>query len=363
MVKSVQDLLYSELTNKIAKEMPILTNMVIELETSRPFDQINIAVTHVVVNNSCPMLAALKAGGANVTICSIPDLRQDEQIMQALPEYGFNITTEIGSIDVDYALDCGGYFAETTSPPHGVVEVTRSGIHKYEQIKPQYSLIDVDSSRCKLLETFIGNPISVHQAMKKYELSDDFLHDSLLVILGFGKIGRGNARYFQNLVGKLIVLDISEKVVTKAKSLGFSAYQITDDIDMNSSYLKKADILISATGYKDTVSNYFHSSALTSCVKINLGAVDEFGVDYSDTDILGGKRNPFNFTMDPPTPSKFIDAILALQVYGLRYLVEKNTELPRDRIIIPELYDLKVYDEFIRHNMEYQDLIEKYFEL
>ncbi|MCE7735677.1 MAG: hypothetical protein GPJ54_12415 [Candidatus Heimdallarchaeota archaeon] len=333
--------------------MPIHRTLIEEYRKTKPFEDVNIAVAHVLVPNTLPMIVAMIFGGANITVTNCCPPTQDDFVIRFLNKIGCNVDLELKSANnYDYAIDCGGYFANSL-PKIGSVEVTRSGIHKYNEIIDKsknfnIQILSADDSKCKLIETFIGNPIAVLRGIEIFVNPniDEYLKEKSVVIMGFGKIGSGLARLFRKYTG-VLVLDINPRVLEKAEALGFETYLITDDTERNSSAVQNYQILMSATGFPNVITTNFIKSKLKFDLCLNIGAVDEFGDDYNEKEVFMSKDKPFNFNLNPPTDNLYIDPILAAHVDGLRYLIENKFSPGMHNL--PESVDnriIKLFEKF-----------------
>lgn len=322
-----------ELFTSQISSMPIFQELHNQYETIRPFTGVKVAIAHVLVPNTVPLILSCAIGGAELLVTSYEGLSPNPRVVSLLQENG--ITVQLDKTDVseyDVAIDCGGFFAGNP-PKYGVVEVTRSGILEYEKMLNRV-IINVDSGKSKMLETFFGNPISVLNTLEHFfGDKETYLKNKIVGIFGFGKIGKGNARLFKQYCS-VKVFDIDPKAIELAKHLGYDTCLVEKDTKVPKEEIT-IDILISATGFHGVISQYFTKQDLDGVLLLNLGAVDEFGDDYNEDEVFKSKHYPFNFNSDPPTPNMFIDAILAAQVEGLRYLVTSKLKpglypIPKD---------------------------------
>lgn len=341
--------------------MPIFAELIKIYSKEKPFIGKKIIIAHVLVPNTIPLMATILSGGGDVTVTeSSPAI--DQQAVDAMEELGCRVVLHKRTAEeFDYALDIGGLFANSL-PRLGVIEVTRSGYYKYNKVADEIVILNTDDSICKLLETFLGNPKSVLKGIEKF-LGKNYLSNKAVAILGFGKIGRGIARLFSKYC-RVLVLDISESAVNKAKSLKFESIQISTDKIENSSFLTDIDVLISCTGITNVVTDYFVKEKVQHVkIKLNLGAVDEYGSDYNEDEVFMSKDRPFNFNLHPPTENMYIDPILSAQVEALQYLVKHNN-LVKGIHPLPSKIDKFLLDKFrIFHpNEEIKD-IKTYFDI
>ena len=337
-------------------DMPIFKQLLNDYATEKPFEGLNVIIAHVLVPNTLPLIATIKEGGADVTIIpSSPAI--NEKVIKILDAVGTPINFKLKSATgFDYALDVGGIFSNKL-PKYGVIEVTRSGVHKYLKRKDYIAIISSDDSKCKLLETFIGNPQSTLLGIKKFIGDPEtVLKNKTLAVLGFGKIGRGIARLFRNYCS-ILVCDINDEVLTKASELGFFTFKIINDKQKNYESVNKVDFVISCTGFADSVSKNFNK--LSHPKLLNLGNYDEFGPDYSAEEVFMSKDRPFNFNNDPPTANRYIDPILASQVLALNYMIEQKP--PNGFYALPKEIDEKLINLFLKFNHESLEDFNVYF--
>jgi len=74
------------------------------------------------------------------------------------------------------------------------------------------------------------------------------------------------------------------------------------------------------------------------------------------------KDRPFNFNLNPPTPNRYIDAILSAQVEGLRYLISEDP-LKNKIQPLPKEIDNFILTQFKKFNDEDINDIYYYFDL
>jgi S-adenosylhomocysteine hydrolase len=343
------------------KKMPIHQSLISEY-TKYDFSQWEIGIAHVFAPNTLPMLVALATTNADLTIILENGNAYDKQTIEIMKDAGFKIELSANQ-QYDFVIDCGGYFAGRT-PRLGSVEVTRSGIHKYSDLDTiDFRLLDADNTKSKLIETFLGNPEAVERTFGLFiDQHLEYLENKLFAIIGFGKIGRGLAARFRRH-GEVLIVDINPQILDKASSLGYNTYLMTNSKEMNSDKLANYDIIFTATGHPAIGSNYFLKYKLANSLKINIGAVDEWGDQYTDQDVFHSKFIPFNFNLTPPTDSRYIDPILAAQLEGLRFLIENNQNLQKGYIQFPAAIDNKITNEYQKYWNADLSILTRYFDI
>ncbi|MHA2252533.1 MAG: NAD-binding protein [Candidatus Kariarchaeaceae archaeon] len=358
--KTIEVFENSKLFQTQLAEMPIFQYLIKDYQKSQPFLDKNIAIAHVLVPNILPMIYSVIIGGGKVTITNCCPPTIDNATIDLLTEAGCTVNLDLPSAkEFDYALDCTAHFVDF-APKYGVVEVTRTGIHRYKQKASSTIVVNVDNTKSKMIETFIGNPKAVLRGINTFiEDPHTYLSGKTMAIIGFGKIGRGLARLFKQYC-RIIVVDIDDRALNIAERLNFETVKLIEDKQLNTENIKTTDIFITSTGHPGVVSNRFIKSSLNASLFLNVGASDEYGDDYSVEEVFMSKDKPFNFNLIPPTENKYIDPILAAQVEGLRYLV--STQLETGIHDLPHVLDQELVDMFVKYNQEDLSDIELYFD-
>jgi S-adenosylhomocysteine hydrolase len=348
-------------------QMPIFKELIPTLIKTRPFEGNKIAIAHVLVPNCLPLIFSITAGGGDITVTPYSNNFKVKPKVQEILNF-LDIKLDLTLEDVsefDFALDCAGKFIKNT-PKFGIVELTRSGILKYLENSAGVPIVNVDDSITKIIETFFGNGEALYQAIKSFiGQPENILQNEKVAILGFGKIGRGSARKLKTLCD-VIICDVDEEALKLAKKLGFKIVKISSNPQENSKAIGKVKLFITATGINHVVSSFFDKNLLKSDYLINLGAEDEFGPNYNEAEVFMSKYFPFNFNLEPPTPSKFIDPILASQVYALKYLISNSMSIgihplskKIDQYLVSKFSELNQFDisDLKLYFFEYKDEI------
>jgi adenosylhomocysteinase len=357
---SVDDLLESPLVKQQLLDMPLFREIISEYSMSKPFKGQKIAIAHVLVPNTLPLIISCIVGGAEVKITDCVPPKNDPEVLELLHSAGYTVDHEFrDATDFDYAIDVNAYFRDLP-PKKGISEITRSGIHKYMMQPLKTPVINCDDSIVKTIETFIGNPLAVERAFDRFiGPHNELLSDKKVVVLGFGKIGRGLARIFTEYA-RVLVLDVDDKVLSKARKLGFETGLIIEDKNENNKFLSDAKVIFTATGHPNVVSTFFDKEAVQASYLLNIGAVDEFGEQYSKDEVFMSKNIPFNFNLTPPTGNKYIDPILVAHVKAIEHMIREN--IIRTEIIpFPKFIDNELLSKFEKYNHPVEDLIRKYF--
>lgn len=339
-------------------QMPIHKELMDKYSQTDIFSGYSVGFAMVLAPNTLPMILMISSSADQFTIVLESGNSYDPNTAGLLKDAGYDIVKH-RQTGFDLVVDCGGYFA--TSHAEGSVEVTRSGIHSYEKQSNDIIVIDSDNSKSKLIETFLGNPKAVIKAIEKYKGTPKvYLQGKKVAVVGYGKIGRGLAREFAKYC-PVKVFDVSEKALSVASKYNYETYQINEDKKANSVAIASSNIILTATGIENVMTNYFNKEQIVGSLKLNVGAVDEWGSDYNENDVFKSKHKPFNFNLTPPTPSKYIDPILAAQTEGLQYLANNLGSLTTGIHPLPVSIDKQIVDKFDKIYGGESKVIDRYF--
>ncbi|MBF0104696.1 MAG: NAD-binding protein [Deltaproteobacteria bacterium] len=342
--------------------MPIMRGIADACRRYRPFVGQRVALSHVMVPNTLPLILSLLQGGARLVVsnCFPPALSKEVLALLRTAGVSVELSYPLVAQAADFVLDCGGSLAGQHKAK-GVVEVTRTGYHKYKSYADETVIVNIDDSLTKYIEDFFGTSTALIRALNYYLGSArEYLGSRTVAVVGFGKVGRGIASQLKHKARHVVVLDVSEEAVKIARRLGFEAVLISKDVFSNTTGLKSADIVISCTGHKGAIGASFDKKGIENKLLINMGAEDEFGDQYSSSEIFHSKETAINFNLNPPTENMYIDAILAAQIEGLYYLI--NHKLAPGLHLLPRSSDRAIVDRFCGIHQVSFSTLRDYFE-
>ncbi len=302
-------------------EYPALTHQREEWSRTRPFEGLNVLDASPVFRNTLLKHEALVAGGASLTVGISEVMPYDKEILKRLRESNIRIVhaTKDAPVCQDVILDCAGAFARWEAKC-GVSELTRSGAHVYaESNKPVFL---ADEGRIKRIETSLGTGDGFFRAIA--ELGHTEWQGKRIVVFGSGKVGTG---IVYRAARNGAIVDVVTDPSTLAPLISSIIHQCVDyrDKDAVRTVLQEAQVVVTATGFKNVVSRYGMESELTSngTLLANMGVEDEFGDTFPASSVLNGKR-PLNFLLEEPTQMKYIDATMALHNQGAWQLITRQ---------------------------------------
>ena len=192
--------------------------------TGRPLEGLTILDATPVYRNTFAKYRGLMMAGAELIVGLSDVMPCDAKIVDKLKELDIPVVrADDPERATDIILDCAGSFA-SWSPRIGYVELTRSGVYKYEgKEKPVYL---ADSGRIKKIETCLGTGESYYRCMK--ELGYEDWAGKKLVVFGSGKVGTGLVMYARRKGAVVTVVTAHSKLPEHLKPLVENAIDFHD---------------------------------------------------------------------------------------------------------------------------------------
>lgn len=286
------------------EEWPTLLWQAEEWSQSRPLEGLRVLDGTPLYRNTLGKFMALLAAGAEVWVPERPGMPYDAAIMQMLPELGIRKAPR-SMDDFDMVLDCSGQFCEL-HPRLGFAELTRTGVHRY--VHPHHPVILADSGRIKRIETVLGTGESFFRALAQLGHTD--LAGKPLLIVGFGKVGRGVLYYA--LKNKMLVC-VADVVDKSAELPGNVAFIDANDADTLNAAIAASWCTVTVTGHIAALRRVLRPSVVvpSPALLANLGVEDEYGAVIPENRVLNQKK-PLNFMLEEPTSMRFIETTMAL---------------------------------------------------
>ncbi len=294
-------------------EFPVLLEQCREWSMSRPFEGKRLLDGSPVFRNTCLKYAALLAGGAELHIAVTGAVPHDPEAVRLLDEFGIPVVTpEKRGENYDVVLDCGGALCDVPSR-FGYVELTKLGESRYRSVDAPVWM--ADGGMIKKIETCLGTGESFFRAMKR-EGHDGWKSGSLLVI-GYGKVGRGIVMHALNHGIEVVVSDIVPREVPPGVR-----FILTGDREAFNRELECSWCAVTATGVRHALEGMVDADVVgrSGVLLANMGIEDEWGGSIPDERVLNGKT-PLNFILDDPTLMCFIDPPMALHNFGASELI------------------------------------------
>lgn len=264
---------------------------------------------HLTMSTLCK-IETLFLAGAEVVVTATEDLSRSADALKLLAEANipFYEPSEInGTFDV--VLDCCAGFYHKITPRVGAVELTQTGIVKYEKDgAPPYPVISVDDSMTKNIESFYGTGDGFLRGLEK--LASESFVNKKFIVFGFGKVGKGVLHSLIPYTNQITVIEKRVEAISEAFKYGYKGVYYNNLAEIESE-LKDAFCVVTATGEEDLITKNYNKKLFEN-VKylINIGSHDEFGKNFKANDkrVLFGKK-PINFCLQEPTRMKYLDPI------------------------------------------------------
>ncbi len=256
-----------------------------------------IAVQHI-VTDIVPFISVLKNKVKSLTIIPKPN-SISELVRGAIQDFNFAQVSreELKGQTVlsqlfpknqkSLIIDIGGYFATeefldfcaNNSQILGIVEDTENGLQKYEKlfthISPTIPVFSVARSELKQNEDdLVGYSVAYYTEMitRKYRVLPRYVKTG---ILGYGKLGKGIAKYLFNQNCKPFVFDTDPLKLVEAMKDGCIPMQ-------KGELIKAINILFSATGSRSLTLDDLKNLQSGSFVASVTSSEDEFGFKCED---------------------------------------------------------------------------------
>ncbi|XP_063678490.1 S-adenosylhomocysteine hydrolase-like protein 1 [Bolinopsis microptera] len=149
----------------------------------------------------------------------------------------------------------------------GIVEENIAGIHRLYQMSRQGKLpapvMNVNDSVTKTkFDNFYASRESVTDAIKRS--TDCMIGGKLVVILGYGEVGKGCAAAFQGIGCNVMVTEVDPICAIQAAMQGFRIVRLEDVVH-------HADIVVTCTGNKNVVTRDHMNKLKKGCILANMG--------------------------------------------------------------------------------------------
>jgi adenosylhomocysteinase len=363
--------------------MPVLNLIKKRFLSQKPFNNIIIGACLHVTSETANLMKTLKAGGAKLALCASNPLSTQDQVAASLVKHDkipvFAINSEdhktyfkhIKSV-LDFkphiTLDDGG---DLISQLHknrqnqiktmiGSCEETTTGVIRLRAMEKDKALklpvIAVnDSQTKKFFDNRYGTGQSTIDGIMR--ATNILLAGKNFVVAGYGWCGRGIATRARGMGANVIVCEVDPVKALEAKMDGFQVLNLEKAV-------KKADIIVTATGNKQVIDKKHLINLKTNVilansghfnVEINVLALDKLAqskkqirkglVQYQLKDKkinLLAEGRLVNLACAEGHPAEVMDLSFSNQALGCEYLLKNKQKLESKVYILPAAIDQKV---------------------
>jgi len=278
-------------------EMPGLMSLREEYKDEQPLKGARIAGCLHMTIQTAVLIETLTALGAEVTWSSCNIFSTQDQAAAAIAATGVPVFAWKGMNEEEFdwcieqtlhafeggkplnmILDDGGdltnmvfdRFPELTDGINGLSEETTTGVHRLIEREKNGTLvmpaINVNDSVTKSkFDNKYGCRESAVDAIRR--ATDIMLAGKVVVVAGYGDVGKGTAASFSGAGARVIVTEIDPICALQAAMEGYEVKKMDNAI-------LEADIVITTTGNKDIIVGRHFESMKDKCIVCNIGHFD-----------------------------------------------------------------------------------------
>lgn len=277
--------------------MPVLSKLNEEYGKKKPLKNAKISMSIHLEAKTAYLALCLKNAGADVAICGSNPLSTQDDVCEALREYGIKVFAHHGETQGEHiayiaqtisflpnvVMDDGGEMIEYihNNPDlvceiYGACEETTTGILNIAKLgnKLLFPVVDVNGANMKhLFDNRYGTGQSTLTAIMN--TTNLIIASKTVVVAGYGWCGRGIAMRAKGMGADVIVCEVDPEKAVEASMDGFKVMPMSDAA-------KLGDIFITATGCKDIITKEHFSSIKDGAILCNAG---HFDVEVSVADL------------------------------------------------------------------------------
>jgi adenosylhomocysteinase len=283
--------------NLAEAEMPGLMSLREEYKDEQPLKGARIAGCLHMTIQTAVLIETLKELGAEVTWSSCNIFSTQDHAAAAIAEAGIQVYAWKGMNDqeFDWAIEQTLFFGEDKKPLNmilddggdltnmvldrypelvpdikGLSEETTTGVHRLYEREQNGTLpmpaINVNDSVTKSkFDNKYGTRESAVDGIRR--ATDLMIAGKVVVVAGYGDVGKGTAASFAGAGARVIVTEIDPICALQAAMEGFEVRKMSNAI-------ADADIVITTTGNKDIITEESFRAMKDKCVVANIGHFD-----------------------------------------------------------------------------------------
>lgn len=361
--------------------MPALMEVRETFAKAKPFKGIKISAVLHVTKETGVLMRTLKAGGAQIALAGSNPLSTQDDVAAALASEGMEVYAEHGESMEQYneylqkmvdfkpniVLDDG---ADLHSLIHGMktkldviggTEETTSGIHRIMAMENdkvmRYPIIAVNNAYTKyLFDNRYGTGQSTFDGVIR--ATNIFVPGKVVVVAGYGWVGRGVAMRFRGMGAKVVVTEVDPFKALEASMDGLEVMRMEDAA-------KVGEIFVTATGDIDVITGKHISAMKDGAIMCNTGHFD-VEVDVKGLKAMATKTRKIRPYLDEFTlkngrrvyllaegrlvnlgaaeghPSEVMDLSFCNQALAALYVLENKGKLDKKMIKIPDDIDERI---------------------
>ncbi|PNR94367.1 S-adenosyl-L-homocysteine hydrolase [Petrotoga sp. HWH.PT.55.6.1] len=367
----------------VKKHMKVLNYLKNLYQTEKPFEGINVAISIHLEAKTAYLGIVLHELGANVAITGSNPLSTQEDVVEALKEYGLNVHAErtldesvywknidkILETNPNIILDDGADLGITLIEKHpekvknlwGICEETTTGVKRYKSLFKENKLpvpvILINDSYMKyLFDNRYGTGQSTWDGiMRSTNLS---VAGKVAVVAGYGWCGKGVAMRAKGLGANVIITEVDPIKANEAIMDGFKVMKmdeavkygdffvtVTGDIDVitKRQFLEMKDgAILSNSGHFDVEVKVKDLEEI-AVEKINVrNGVEEYKLPNGKSVFLLGQGRLVNLVNGDGHPAEIMDLSFSLQLEGAKFIKENHQNMKVNLSPVPYEIDEKI---------------------
>jgi len=366
------------------QEMGALLKVRKEFSSEKPLDGLRVGMALHITKETAVLVETLRAGGADVAICSCNPLSTQDDAAAALAEkgvkvYGFKgesideyytFLRNVISIQPHITIDDG---CDLVSEIHtnypdmidgiiGGCEETTTGIIRLRAMEQdnalKYPIVAVNDNMTKhLMDNYYGTGQSTMDGILR--ASNILIAGKKVVVAGYGSCGKGVSMRARGLGANVIVTEVDPFRALQAVMDGFRVMKMVDAAN-------EGDIFITVTGDKHVLNEDVFARMKSGAICANAGHFDnEIDMEYCSREaesvtrmrdsifdkyefkdgktlFIAGEGRLVNLACAEGHPSQVMSLSFCGQALAVRYLVDNRDALENRVITLPEEIDSRI---------------------
>ncbi|MFL5839191.1 MAG: adenosylhomocysteinase [Thermoleophilaceae bacterium] len=350
--------------------MPVLRSIRDRFEQERPLAGVRIGCSLHVTAETANLVRALIAGGAEVALCAPNPLSTQDDVAEGLAEYGAAVHARhaedparglaaVVATQPQITMDDGADLVSALAGEDliGATEETTTGVIRARSLSLGFPLIALNEGRAKdLFDNRYGTGQSTLDGVLR--ATNVLLAGRRVVVLGYGRCGRGVAARAKGAGARVIVCEVNPLAALEAAMDG---YEVMPALEAAT----HGELFLTATGNRDVLHGEHFERMPDGAIIANAGHFD-VEIDKAALVKLAGERREarplveefvtsdgrrlyllaegrvVNLAAAEGHPAAVMDVIFACQALAAEHLVRNQGALQAGVQPLPETIDAQI---------------------
>jgi adenosylhomocysteinase len=350
--------------------MPVLRSIRDRFERERPLAGVRVGCSLHVTAETANLVRALIAGGAEVALCAPNPLSTQDDVADGLAEYGAAVHARHGedparglaavvATQPQVTMDDGADLVSALAGEDliGATEETTTGVIRARSLELRFPLIALNEGRAKdLFDNRYGTGQSTLDGVLR--ATNVLLAGRRVVVLGYGRCGRGVAARAKGAGARVIVCEVDPLAALEAAMDG---YQVMPALEAAT----HGELFVTATGNRNVLDGEHFERMPDGAIVANAGHFDveidkaalvklavarrEARPQVEELVTSDGRRlfllaegRVVNLAAAEGHPAAVMDVIFACQALAAEHLVLNRGALPAGVQPLPETIDAQI---------------------